>query len=86
MNLAQLRELLALVPEMRAEGVKRFRLGEIELELGERDFVSATELPGTDEPTKLDPSKCLNCQAAPPGGIVRGWCRACGLRSAGVTS
>lgn len=85
-ELAQLRALLELVPEMRVAGVKRVRLGDAEIELGEKDFILIDAAVPDEKPAAAaDLSKCSVCQVAPLGRIMKGLCRTCALSAAGVS-
>jgi hypothetical protein len=86
MDVAHLRELLSLAPELRAAGVRRIRVGDAELEL-ERDPLDVVDLAALDieKPEQLDPNLCQLCQKRPPGKLQKGICRVCTLGAAGVT-
>lgn len=71
--------LESLLTALRAHGVRKFRSGDLFLELGPLESEAAP----ADVP--LDPSKCLVCQKNEPGRMVKGLCRTCGLAEAGVT-
>lgn len=89
MTLAQLKELLELVPEMRELGVRRLRFGECEIELGVGDFVHVNDLLDASLPEEQkapDDGKCVTPGCGrPQGRLVRGLCRECSLGAAGVS-
>ncbi len=70
--------LTALLSVLQAHGVRRFKSGDLEVELAPM---------GSSEPTapeKFDPSMCHLCQSRPQGRIAKGLCRECALQQAGV--
>lgn len=84
--------VIDLVRRMHQEGVTKFKMdlrsGAIEVEFAP-EFVSRPEL-GVDTSIDVaapphDPSLCVRCQKAPPGGLHPGHCRQCSLEIVGVS-
>jgi hypothetical protein len=76
------KDLIALIPELKALGVKRVRIGDVEVEFP--DQLSVIDLAAETDTQPLDPTKCHKCQARPKGRIIKDLCRECGLAEAGV--
>lgn len=77
-------ELLELVDALRSRGVMHFKQGDLEFTLAPQLVPGVEAVP--DGTAKLDPTKCLRCQAAPQDGRISGYCRKCSLAEAGVAS
>lgn len=77
---AERANLEALLSVLRTQGVRKFRSGDLFIELGPEPFVPS------EADAKFDPNKCQLCQARPLGRIQKGLCRECALTEAGVSS